>query len=288
MAESSEGWDGTIDEAAIARILSSAVPGSVSGPADFRASVAAGQRRVILTPGESHDSFIRYVDTNPRTIDLDAPAVGRWDLIVQRRDWANNTVSLVTLKGGETAATIPALPSAPPAGFLDNPGVAADMPLWWAWVNAANNNVVLRDARHIKYEGAGSGLPDPMSAVVTAAVVTAAAFTRFGPTVNLVLPQAAWVRIDIHGWIQAAASNELRVGVSALGDTVQGPNETHGVFPSWGSVLWVKAAYEQRAATKTLKVNAGTTAFRFEGYRQGSGLAILQYADFTVVPERWA
>lgn len=159
MAETSEGWDGTVDEAGIARILAAAVPGCVSGPSDFKASVTAGQRRVVLTAGESFQAFIRYTDSDPRIIDFAAPATGQWHLIVQRRDWNLNTVTPVVLQGPTTPVTpVPiAPPAALPAGFADNPGVLADLPLWWAWVRSTDNTVVLRDAR--QYDHGISGKP---------------------------------------------------------------------------------------------------------------------------------
>lgn len=152
MAESSEGWDGTVDEAGIARIIDSAVPGHVKNPGDFSATAVAGQRRVLLTPGESHQAFIRYVDTSPRTIDFAAPTAGRWHLLVQRRDWDANTVTTRALAGPTTTAVVPQTPpDALPADFKSTPGVVADLPLWWAWVSNADNAVLLRDAREYDF-----------------------------------------------------------------------------------------------------------------------------------------
>lgn len=153
MAETSEGWDGTVDEAGIARILAAAVPGSVGGPGDFVATVTAGQRRVVLTPGESFHAFIRYADTAPRVFDFAAPTTGRWHLIVQRRDWNLNTVTTLALAGPETPVTpLPlAPPTAMPADFADSPGILADLPLWWVWVRSTDNTVVIRNARNYDY-----------------------------------------------------------------------------------------------------------------------------------------
>lgn len=151
MAETSEGWDGTVNEAGIARILASAGPGQVGSSADFRASAVSGLRRIILTPGASHYGFIRYTDNAARAIDLPLPTAGRWHLIVQRRDWANNTVQTLALAGPTTTGTFSPPPEAFPADFAKTPGVSADLPLYWAWVNATNTNVVLRDLRNYTY-----------------------------------------------------------------------------------------------------------------------------------------
>lgn len=147
MAETSEGWDGTVNEASMARILAAAAPPRiVSG---FELEVVAGQRRIILSPGESSHGFIRYENDTPRVLDFPAPAAGQWHLVVQRRDWANNTVTTLALPSattGTAAGSVSLPPAAWPDGFADQPGVLADFPLYWVWVNVVNNEVRWRYA----------------------------------------------------------------------------------------------------------------------------------------------
>lgn len=142
MAETSEGWDGTVDEAAIARILAAAAPPRIDG---FTVNAVPGQRRVICTAGESHYAFIRYETDEGGIFDLPAPTQGRWHLLVQRRDWGSNTVSMLTIPGAETAgALLPdVIPSAYPVGFTDSPGISADIPIAWVWVRSTDTTTIV-------------------------------------------------------------------------------------------------------------------------------------------------
>lgn len=141
MAETSEGWDGTVDEAGIARILAAAAPPRLVG---FTVSPVSGQRRVVLAAGESHYGFIRYETDEAGVFDLAAPTDGRWHLLVQRRDWGTNLVSALTIAGPTTSSLLPAtVPASYPAGFADSPGIAADIPLAWIWVRAADTTTVV-------------------------------------------------------------------------------------------------------------------------------------------------
>lgn len=144
MAETSEGWDGTINEAGMARILAAAAAPRIDN--GFAIGVVAGERRVILSPGESHYAFIRYVDTDPRAFDIPAPptGTGRWHLLVQRRDWENNTVTYFLLQHTNTGLDSAALtiPTGYPDSYADNPGVVADLALYWVWVRSSDNTVL--------------------------------------------------------------------------------------------------------------------------------------------------
>lgn len=147
MAETSEGWDGTVNEATIARILAAAAGPRIDH--GFTLSVVDGQRRVILSPGQSHHGFIRYVNDAPTVIDLPVPATGtgRWYLIAQRRDWAANTVTTVVLPADTTSATIAApVPTDYPADFEEVPGIVADFPMYWVWCRSTDTQVRIRRA----------------------------------------------------------------------------------------------------------------------------------------------
>lgn len=161
MAEISEGWDGTVDEAAIARIMAAATaPRIVNG---FACSAAPGLRRVIATAGETHLGFIRYEKTDATIFDFPAPVGGRWYLLVQRRSWSENTVTHVALAGPTTIGTDEGpTPSSYPDGFENLPGVTADLPLMWAFVRSTDNQVILRSParsrEHRHNAGAGSDI----------------------------------------------------------------------------------------------------------------------------------
>lgn len=134
MAEISEGWDGTVNEAGIARILSAATaPRIESG---FTLETVSGQRRVVLAPGESHHAFIRYTKDTSTQFTVPTPSAGRFYLLVQRRDWTANAVTHLLLPATETEAATPPIapPAAYPSEFEDTPGVIADIALHWVWV----------------------------------------------------------------------------------------------------------------------------------------------------------
>lgn len=145
MAEISEGWDGTVDAAAMARIIAATAPRRIySG---FDVTAVAGMRRVLISAGESTHGFIRYERTDPQTIDFPAPvAAGQWHLLVQRREWATKSVTTFAIPSITTTTDLPGPPpNYPfPAAFADLPGVSCDFPLRWVWVRSTDNLVITR------------------------------------------------------------------------------------------------------------------------------------------------
>lgn len=102
--------------------------------------------------------------------------------------------------------------------------------------------------------------------------------------VTITAPRPYWAIVTLNAWVNN--SLEIRAGVSLLGDTSQTPNE-----PNWGAVIRRVASslYVEGVATKTVRVNAGTTSFRGMAYRgSGTGTTQLNYAGLTVTPVRWA
>lgn len=147
MAETSEGWDGTVNEAVIARILNASRAGAFKTPDDFRVTPVANNRRVAIAAGESHQAFIRYRNDQATTVDIPAPAAGRWYLIVQRRNWNGNAVTTLALAADSTTADIPTSAPSLPAGVANTPGASLDLPLAWVWARATDATLVIRDAR---------------------------------------------------------------------------------------------------------------------------------------------
>jgi hypothetical protein len=142
-------------------------------------------------------------------------------------------------------------------------------------------------------------LPDPVSAVSSLqnVNVTATAWGTAVPngqgTLSVTLPSAAWVRIDLSGWISlTTGAGDVRVGVVGSGaTTINAPSSS---YPTWSNGLYTAAnasasANVQSAASLTVKLNAGTTLLTLQAYKTGSiSGTYVNYTVMTATPLRWA
>lgn len=112
MAIVSAGYDGTVDEAQWAKMISKSGSSEygVVGADDFKVSVSAGDRAVSVAAGKAWGFGVYDESDSGANLLLSAPATGsRWDLIVLRRDWqppgGNTSVAVVE---GTSVKGIPA------------------------------------------------------------------------------------------------------------------------------------------------------------------------------------
>lgn len=134
-----------------------------------------------------------------------------------------------------------------------------------------------------------TGLPEPQGRVSTVSItsVTSTAWANLANigSINVTVPRACWVTIDLGAWVQGSGG-DVRCGVALSGATTLDPHNGQFGDAAWGSVLWSQNTYQQRSATKVVKINAGTTTFRMRAYRV-SGTVSVNYAHFTVTPMRF-
>lgn len=151
MASVSIGFDGTVDEAAMAKIFDALSRPVCESFADWRPTAVAGERTVSIAAGTASASFIRTDRDAPDLIPIPTPAAGQWFQLVARRDWTANTVTFLALPGATTsAATVPTSEfdyGENAAGFENQPGVLQDQDLGWAWVRNTDNIVRIWDHR---------------------------------------------------------------------------------------------------------------------------------------------
>ena len=227
MAETSEGWDGTVNEGGIARILDAAAQPRIESGGTI--SIVAGQRRVILGPIHTHHAFIRHENTDAVTFDLPAPAQGRWHLLVERRDWENNTVTNVVIPADTTSTdrNTLALPPRYPDEFKDQPGVLADMPLYWLWVRSTDNLVVTVSITRGRPYLAQSGRTRNENRGIVAA-------NGDSRVLGLILPNpvAAGSVLHLHGQV------ELYLPAGNYGGMLRWKREINGVATSIAENRW--------------------------------------------------
>lgn len=139
MAISSVGYDGTVDEAQWASMVSK-VGGyeyGVDKAGDFAVTQSAGTRMVSIAPGVAWGRGVLDVSDTLVVVQLDAVTTGtRYDLIALRRSWgpANGGPSeLVVIKGTSARAL--------PPGRMSSPGVTDDQPLALVRVQAGSSSL---------------------------------------------------------------------------------------------------------------------------------------------------
>lgn len=147
MAITGSGFDGTMTEYALARLLLLAGKRyGVGTSGDFAAVQVSGSRAITVAPGEAYAPGVIVTSTATETLSFSLPTAGAWNLVALRRTFATNVCELVVIAGATTTSTAPtARPSTLPT-INSNPGVIDDQPLWWAWVNATTTAVTLFSA----------------------------------------------------------------------------------------------------------------------------------------------
>lgn len=136
MAITSVGYDGTVDEAQWATMVSKvgSYEYGIDGAGDLAVTQSAGTRMISIAAGRAWGRGIMDTSDAAAVIQLDAVSTGsRYDLIALRRSWgpANGGPSeLVVIKGTSAKAI--------PAGRQSNPGVSDDQPLALVRVQAGS------------------------------------------------------------------------------------------------------------------------------------------------------
>ena len=150
MAITSSGFDGTMNEQQLSRLLLLAgVRHAVGSLTDFAATAVNGLRSVAFAAGEAYTAGVVTTSTASEVLALPVPSAGAWHLIVLRRTWATNTTQLVVIAGSTTSTTTPAAPPATFPTISKTHGVEDDQPLYWAWVSNSTSSVVLFDFRDL-------------------------------------------------------------------------------------------------------------------------------------------
>jgi hypothetical protein len=153
MAFTATGYDGTVDELGFAQLmLLAGNRHTVPTRASFAATQVGGSRAISLTAGQAYAPGVRVSSDAAVRVDLPAPAAGQWHLIVLRRAWSTNAVTVEALTSNAlitTTATPTAIPATSMVDLNSSPGATDDQPLYWAWVNNATVAVALVDLREV-------------------------------------------------------------------------------------------------------------------------------------------
>lgn len=165
MAIATYGFAGEIDSPLWARLMSLGEPQCVAASSDFSTTAVVGNRRVSVSAGTARFGGLTVTSDSAVSLDLPTPNAGRWTLIVLRSIWplfdafgqvipaSPGYSTLTVIWGDETSSATPARPPVSyPVGLLNSPGTrtGADMPLAWAWVNAATTAVSIWSLRLIR------------------------------------------------------------------------------------------------------------------------------------------
>jgi hypothetical protein len=196
MALTPLGFDGSIGESEFALFMQLAgYQPCVGGLFDFRVSQVAGQRAVAIAAGRAHKNGVWVQSTASESRTLPVPDAGQWSLIVIRRNWQTNLVTLEVLPGATTSAALPvSAPTLFPGTYRVDTGVVEDQEIAWVWASSASTTVTIIDLRKQPASFRGSG---------TVAERTAA----FGSPTSVVQRRALqlsgveWVRPD-KGWTE--------------------------------------------------------------------------------------
>ena len=149
MAITGSGFDGTMNEAAFAKLMQLAgARYVVGGMADFAATQVSGVRSISISAGNAYAPGVLVTSTAAEVMAFSAPTAGQWHLIVLRRTWSTNVCELVAVAGITTANTTPTAPPTLYPTINSTPGVIDDQPLWWAWVNVSTTEVTRFDVRN--------------------------------------------------------------------------------------------------------------------------------------------
>lgn len=142
------GFAGSLDETQWAQLASLiGTEYSINGTNDCRVTARTGVREVAVANGRAYGHGVLAEVDSQAPIALPAPAAGQWHLIVIRRNWTAHTVTIVAVPGGTSTNATPASAPASYPALNSTPGVLADQPLAWAWVNSTSTTVTVFDVR---------------------------------------------------------------------------------------------------------------------------------------------
>ncbi|QRQ79183.1 hypothetical protein [Glutamicibacter protophormiae] len=139
MAITSVGYDGTVDEAQWASMVSK-VGGyeyGIDKAGDFAVTQSAGTRMISIAAGLAWGRGVMDISDAAAVIQLDAVTTGaRYDLVAIRRSWgpANGGPSELVIIKGTSAKAIP-------AGRLATPGITDDQPIALVRVQAGSASI---------------------------------------------------------------------------------------------------------------------------------------------------
>lgn len=139
MAITSVGYDGTVDEAQWAAMVSKvgSYEYGIDGAGDLAVTQSAGTRMISIAAGRAWGRGIMDTSDAAAVIQLDAVSTGsRYDLIALRRSWgpANGGPSEIVVLKGTSAKALP-------SGRQSNPGITDDQPLALVRVQAGTASI---------------------------------------------------------------------------------------------------------------------------------------------------
>lgn len=142
------GFDGSLNEAQFSKLMALAgVQYSVGSPTEFRVTSVTAERAVSVAAGYAYAVGVAAEAGVAEKVILTTPSAGQWHLIVVRRDWLNNTATLVAVAGATTSSTTPTVKPTTLPTLEKTPGVRDDQVIAWVWVNATTTNTLIFDMR---------------------------------------------------------------------------------------------------------------------------------------------
>lgn len=139
MAITSVGYDGTVDEAQWASMVSKvgSYEYGIDKAGDFAVTQSAGTRMISIAAGLAWGRGIMDTSDAAAVIQMDAVSTGsRYDLIALRRSWgpANGGPSEIVVIKGTSAKALP-------SGRQSNPGITDDQPIALVRVQAGSASI---------------------------------------------------------------------------------------------------------------------------------------------------
>lgn len=234
MAMTSIGFNGTVSDlqwAKLAPLLGTGLLGCVDASASLAVTAVAGFRRAQVAAGTAGACGVATTLDAPASpgADMPAPAAGQWHLLVLRRVWASSTTTLETLAGPTTTNTAQTVaPATFPAALLVAPGVQADQPLAWLWVNVTTTAVAVFDLRKLPNTDRVVALESRATTIEGAATTLRGRVDAVEPRVTTLEAEKRNRKLD---GTNALVSTITQYGIGKIdGDSTSGVNETL-VFP---------------------------------------------------------
>lgn len=209
MAIVSVGYDGTVDEVAIANMFPSvgAAQYGVVGPDDWKVTAHPSTAQAVnVAPGAGWGNFVYDTSDSVVTVQCDTITSGatRWDLITVKRDWqpVNGTTVFSKVTGG-TTKTLPTR--------LTNPGVQDEQPIALVqWTGGQTQPTAIVDLRCWATNGGVAAKDDLVKGYLNK------------PGTQVWLPGAEWRYVP--------GANDVFEWVNSGGTT------GHAYAEAWGSV----------------------------------------------------